>query len=303
VRFLYLIKNARAESIERVNVPKSVSNVFGETRRLYAGYSKRQGMPWTNVGFHFVLPDLTSLVIFWRNVMNDKLHSTSKKITYTVNGTVYNSIDDVPPEFREMIRDFTKNGTPQEQVIESNIININGSYASSGSSHRDKFLRDVVYPNLHLMDKKTIKTVMKEVEGSPKGVMSFFAERAHLIWINFVFALWASVAYYLYLFVWRMMHPEVMAIAWGPWDVRAITAPFWFASILVILWFTLYRERNKGSRLFAFMTGLMMVLTSIVALLRADMMDRYVNLWQLMYFIYFGVSNFLYAVVGKEYDI
>ena len=106
--------------------------------------------------------------------MNDKLHSTSKKVTYTVNGTVYNSIDDVPPEYRKMIRDFTINGTPQEQVLELNIMNINGSYASSGSSHRDKFLRDVVYPNLHLMDEKTIKTVMKEVRKGLRKALCLF---------------------------------------------------------------------------------------------------------------------------------
>ena len=43
-----------------------------------------------------------------------------------------------------------------------------------------------------------------------------------------------------------------------------------------------------------------MVLTSIVALLRADMMDRYVNLWQFMYFIYFGGFNFLMQLPVKN---
>ena len=46
-----------------------------------------------------------------------------------------------------------------------------------------------------------------------------------MIWINFVFALWASVAYYLYLFVWRMMHPEVMAFAWGALGCSRYNSP------------------------------------------------------------------------------
>lgn len=113
--------------------------------------------------------------------MNDQT-DPSKKTTYNINGTVYKNIDDVPPEYREMIRDIKTNGIPKAQIFESQnvAIDYHNPNASSGSDHRDKFLREAVYPNLHLMDEKAIKTVMAGVQGkgkgedNGKGIISFF---------------------------------------------------------------------------------------------------------------------------------
>lgn len=105
--------------------------------------------------------------------------NSSGKTTYDINGKVYNSLDDVPTEYREKIRNMKMNGAPKAQMIESKRIHMDYLNASSGDDHREKFLREAVYPNRRLIDEKAFKKIVTGVQGKDKneddgkGIMSF----------------------------------------------------------------------------------------------------------------------------------
>ncbi len=111
---------------------------------------------------------------------------TSKTVHYTINGKRYDRIEDVPPEFREMIRLLNENPEAfKGKAIAEVTTTVSGGIARdpaepSSADHREKFLRETVLPNLHLLDPKARAEVLREIGGGPEKQPS---DRSTIIWI------------------------------------------------------------------------------------------------------------------------
>ncbi|MDH4163974.1 MAG: hypothetical protein OEW15_14990 [Nitrospirota bacterium] len=111
---------------------------------------------------------------------------TSKTVHYEINGKRYDRIEDVPPEFREMIRQLNENPEAfRNKTVAAVTTSVSGGIGgdpagSSFADHREKFLRETVLPNLHLLDPKAQAEVLREIGGETETQPS---QRSTIIWI------------------------------------------------------------------------------------------------------------------------
>lgn len=117
---------------------------------------------------------------------------TKKTVYFEVNGKRYDRIEDVPPEFREKVLalmrldDRWKNAGVTEVTYVGTSDLPEGLAGEPDGSHREKFLRETVLPNLHLMDAKTQAEILRELGGDKEKQSSLRRTR---LWI----ALYAAV--------------------------------------------------------------------------------------------------------------
>ncbi len=94
-----------------------------------------------------------------------------KTLSFEINGKHYDHIDEVPPEFRDKVISLMRLDGRWK-----NDANIKVTFKGPGGlaevlteephgSSREKFLREAVLPNLHLMDAGTQAEVLRELGG------------------------------------------------------------------------------------------------------------------------------------------
>jgi hypothetical protein len=96
---------------------------------------------------------------------------TKKTVHFEINGKKYDRIEDVPPEFREMVRVMSDNpeafrNSSVTKVTSSFNIDLSGEVEGKpAGDYREKFLRESVLPNLHLLDPKAQAEVLRALGG------------------------------------------------------------------------------------------------------------------------------------------
>ncbi len=94
---------------------------------------------------------------------------TKKTVYFEVNGKRYDRIEDVPPEFRDMVRAVNDHPEAWKNATVTKVTSVStstgglpeGFTKKPDGSHREKFLRETVLPNLHLMDAKTQAEILR----------------------------------------------------------------------------------------------------------------------------------------------
>ena len=111
---------------------------------------------------------------------------TKKTVHFEINGKRYDRIEDVPPEFRDMVRALNEN---PEAVKNKTVTKVTttGSFGlgadedeKPAENQREKFLRETVVPNLHLMDPKTQAEILRALSGDAEKQPS---SRRTIFWI------------------------------------------------------------------------------------------------------------------------
>jgi hypothetical protein len=103
--------------------------------------------------------------------MHDILTHTNKVVHFVLNGKRYDRIEDVPPEFRDMLRalnnnpDALKKGAVSKVTTVSSVNLTDESDERPHEDFREKFLHETVLPNLHLMDPKAQAEVLRAISG------------------------------------------------------------------------------------------------------------------------------------------
>ena len=115
-----------------------------------------------------------------------KLVQSKKTVYYEINGKRYDNIDDIPPEFRDMVRAINDHPEASKKTSVTKVTSVStgelpaGFAEIQGGGHREKFLRETVLPNLHLMDAKTQAEVLREISGQTEKRRS---PRRTLFWL------------------------------------------------------------------------------------------------------------------------
>ncbi len=216
---------------------------------------------------------------------------TFKKTTYTINGKTYNSLDEVPPEFREMLKKM--------ELPKSAAVNVNRTVIIGGQDqetpegpqdlHRERFFRESVLPNLEKMDDTAIQEVMSELAPEPAGIRSILIRYHDPLWLNFSFAFWLAVLATSATFFSRFTGDPSLEPAWG------LFGPFWTAPVLLVLWFGLIRKDN--ARAGGFLLGLLAALIIIMQLFTPSTDFTFLKF---LFACYVGISGFLYSGTGEK---
>lgn len=115
-----------------------------------------------------------------------KFSRTNKVVHFEINGKRYDRIEDVPPEFREMLRALNNNPEALKKgavtkVTTASSVNITDEPEERPhEDFREKFLHETVLPNLHLMDPKAQAEVLRAMSGDSEKQPS---PRSTLFWI------------------------------------------------------------------------------------------------------------------------
>ena len=113
-------------------------------------------------------------------------NQTKKTLSFEINGKHYDHIDEVPPEYREKVLDLMRLDDRWKNSMTVKVTYVGPSAlpelpaGEPDGSHREKFLRETVLPNLHLMDPKAQAEILRELGGdkekrSPLRKMIFWA--------------------------------------------------------------------------------------------------------------------------------
>ena len=214
-----------------------------------------------------------------------------KKTTYTINGKTYNSLDEVPPEFRELLKEMEAS-TPATVNVKRTI-NIGGQDQEQPESrqdlHREKFFHESVLPNLEKMDDKAIQAVMAELSPEPTGIRAILIRYHDPLWLNFSISFWLAFMVTAGLFVSRFTGDPGREPAGG------LFGPFWAAPILLVLWFGLVKNGNAQAG--GFLAGLLAVLLIVLQFVN---LSTGFNFLHFLFKSYVGISGFLYSGTGEK---
>jgi len=117
--------------------------------------------------------------------MAKSLSSRFEKTTYRVDGVQYRKIDEVPAQYRAIVAEIEKN-PPKDSRITVTKQNYAFSTLSEKAKdpNRKKFLEEMVFPNLHLMDDRAKGEVFRELYKTPSAPKGFFSRLHPLIWVT-----------------------------------------------------------------------------------------------------------------------
>ena len=96
---------------------------------------------------------------------------TKKTLSFEINGKRYDRIEDVPPEFRAKVLSLMRLDDRWKNAANATVTYVGtgdlpeGFAGEPDGSPREKFLRETVLPNLHLMDAKTQAEILRELGG------------------------------------------------------------------------------------------------------------------------------------------
>lgn len=122
-----------------------------------------------------------------------------------------------------------------------------------------------------------------------------------LVNTNFIVSVWFLIGYCVVFAGLLMGRTEWLQAMYGPFSARVMLWPLAIATIELVLWFVVFRDRRHGDRLMAGFVGLMLLLQPIlVNLLVADLYDRPVNWFRWWFFVYVAVSHLAYAFTTRR---
>lgn len=109
-----------------------------------------------------------------------------KTVHFEINGKRYDTIEDAPPEFREMLRLIRENPEAfKDKMVKKVMTTTAIRSARDGeehpeTGHREKFLHESVLPNLHLLDPKAQAEVLRALMGEPEKQPT---QRSTIFWM------------------------------------------------------------------------------------------------------------------------
>lgn len=120
-----------------------------------------------------------------------------------------------------------------------------------------------------------------------------------LLRINFVAAVWLSIAFNLYGLWNYTLHVQQLNADWGPWVGRVVMAPLAHAGAQIFLWFRFYRFGASGARIAAACAGVAFAIIVSIQLLRASI-DIPISISGTWLYAYFAASHLAYALFGRR---
>jgi len=121
------------------------------------------------------------------------------------------------------------------------------------------------------------------------------------IWRNFVVSVWLLIFYMVFRLGHHLLQYEDLQDVYGPFLGRVIGWPAAIGAMETMLWFKPFRDRQNGARIMAGFMGIALLLQStLVTLLIADMYDFPVNWWNWGILLYVALSHIAFALFGRD---
>jgi hypothetical protein len=116
-----------------------------------------------------------------------------------------------------------------------------------------------------------------------------------MIWRNFVLAVWASIIWCAVEMAYLIRHAAAVDAFYSPFSPRVFLFPIVVGGAQLFLWFRVYRERNRLSRMLAGFAAGFFTLQLVIMGLQASVQLR-VSPLDAALFAYFALSHALFAL-------
>jgi hypothetical protein len=130
--------------------------------------------------------------------------------------------------------------------------------------------------------------------------------RSHpIVMKNFIVSVWLLMGYCVIQMITYLLHASEIIQAYFPFDSRIIAFPLVVGFMEYLFWLRFFRDRDRGSRLFAGFMGIMLFLKAVlVPLIVVNLYDWQLStpgVMDLLFYLYVSTSHVGFAFFGREY--